>query len=487
MQLRELMKDLRVIGNERALDLEVSGIAYDSRAVQPGDVFVCIKGFQTDGHKYASAAVANGAVAIIACDTLNMSGVPVFYTQDTRLALAQMSKAFFGDPLSGIRLVGITGTNGKTTVTYLVKSILEAAGKKVGLIGTNQNMIGGAIIPTERTTPESFELYRIFRQMADAGVQYIVMEVSSHALELHRVGGCSFTVAAFTNLTQDHLDFHGTMEHYYEAKRKLFDMCENAVINIDDDYGARLTGECTCPTLAYGTDKDAVLKASDIAVTAKGVTYGLEYEGQMYSAHLGIPGKFSVYNSLAALGCALSLGFDAEFCLDALGKAHGVKGRAEVVPTDTDYTVLIDYAHTPDGLENIISTVNAFKTHHVVTLFGCGGDRDRTKRPKMGLAAGKLSDFLIVTSDNPRSEDPDKIIDDIMPGVLESDCPYVRIENRREAIAFALAHAEAGDIIILAGKGHETYQILKSGTIHFDEREIVHELLKEQEKEHGEA
>lgn len=487
MQLRELMKGLRVIGSERALNVEITGISYDSRTVQPGDVFVCIKGFQTDGHKYASAAAANGAAAIVACDTLNMSGVPVLYTPDTRLALAQMSKAFFGDPLRDMKLIGVTGTNGKTTVTYLVKSILEAAGKKVGLIGTNQNMIGDTVIPTERTTPESFELYKIFRQMADAGAEYVVMEVSSHALELHRVGGCKFAVAAFTNLTQDHLDFHGTMEHYYEAKRKLFDMCESAVINIDDPYGARLAAGCPCPVLTYGTGKGAALGASDIAVTAKGVTYGLEYEGQMYSAHLGIPGKFSVYNSLAALGCALSLGFEAEFCLDALGKAHGVKGRAEVVPTDTDYTVLIDYAHTPDGLENIISTVNEFKTHHVVTLFGCGGDRDRTKRPKMGLAAGRLSDFLIVTSDNPRSEEPGKIIDDIMPGVIESGCPYVRIENRREAIAYALAHAEAGDIIILAGKGHETYQILKDKTIHFDEREIVHELLKEQETGHGEA
>lgn len=487
MKLRELMEGLRVVGNRQALDTEVSGIAYDSRAVKPGDVFVCIKGYQTDGHKYAADAAAKGAAAIVACDTLNMSGVPVLYTPDTRLALAQMAKTFFGDPLKNIKLIGITGTNGKTTVTYLIKAILEAAGKKVGLIGTNQNMIGETVLPTERTTPESFELYQIFRQMADAGAEYVVMEVSSHALELHRVGGCEFAVAAFTNLTQDHLDFHGTMENYFAAKRKLFDLCENAVVNIDDAYGARIAQECRCNLLTYAAGKTASLQASNIEVTAKGVTYGLEYEGQMYGARVGIPGKFSVYNSLAALGCALALGFDIELCLDALGKAHGVKGRAEVVPTNTDYTVLIDYAHTPDGLENIISTVNAFKTARVITVFGCGGDRDRTKRPLMGAAAGRLSDFLVVTSDNPRTEDPEKIIDDIMPGVLESACPYVRIENRREAIAYALSHAQPDDVIILAGKGHETYQILKDGTIHFDEREVVAGLLEAQEKEHGEA
>lgn len=477
MKLRDLMQDIPVTCSKAALDMDVTGIAYDSRHVNQGDVFVCIKGFQTDGHKYAADAAKKGACAIVACDTINMSGVPVLYTPDTRLALALMARAYYHNPQDQIKLIGVTGTNGKTTVTYLLKAILEAAGKKVGLIGTNQIMLGETVIPAERTTPESYELYKILRSMADGGAQYVVMEVSSHALDLQRVGGCEFEVAAFTNLTQDHLDFHGDMEHYFAAKKKLFSVCKNAVVNIDDAYGARLAQECGTNLLTYAADHAASLRASNIEVTAKGVTYGVEYEGQMYSAGVGIPGKFSVYNSLAALGCALSLGLDAEFCLEALGKAQGVKGRAEVVPTDTEYTVMIDYAHTPDGLENIISTVNEYKTGRVITVFGCGGDRDRTKRPLMGAAAGRLSDFLVVTSDNPRTEDPEAILDDIMPGVLESGCPYVRITNRKEAIAYALSHAEPNDIIVLAGKGHETYQILKEGTIHFDEREVVRELL----------
>ena len=479
MKLKDLMQGIPVNCSKAALDTDVTGIAYDSRHVNKGDVFVCIKGFQTDGHKYAADAAGKGACAIVACDTINMSGVPILYTPDTRLALALMSKAYYKNPLANMKLVGVTGTNGKTTVTYLLKAILEAAGKKVGLIGTNQIMLGESVIPAERTTPESNELYKILRGMADGGAEYVVMEVSSHALDLQRVGGCEFEVAAFTNLTQDHLDFHGSMENYFMAKRKLFSMCKNAVINVDDAYGGRIAQDCTCNCITYAADHAASLKASNIEITAKGVTYGVEYEGQMYGAGVGIPGKFSVYNSLAALGCGLALGVDVELCLEALGKAQGVKGRAEVVPTSTEYTVMIDYAHTPDGLENIISTVNEYKTGRVVTVFGCGGDRDRTKRPLMGAAAGRLSDFLVVTSDNPRTEDPEKIIDDIMPGVLASGCSYVRIENRKEAIAYALSHAEPNDVVILAGKGHETYQILKDGTIHFDEREVVRELLGE--------
>lgn len=475
MKLSELMKNVQITGGDATA--EVRGIAYDSRAVQPGDVFVCIKGFATDGHGYVQKAVENGAAAIVAQDPVSAS-VPVIYVSDSRLALAQMSKIYYGCPDEKMKIIGITGTNGKTTVTYLIKHILELGGAKVGLIGTNQNMIGDAVLETERTTPESKELYAMFADMAAAGCSHVVMEVSSHALCLNRVGGIRFAVGVFTNLTQDHLDFHGDMENYYLAKAKLFSVCEKSVVNTDDAYGKRIAA--LAPSLlSYSIDTASSLQASEIEISAKGVLYDAAFEGKKTSVHIAIPGKFSVYNSLAALGCVLQLGIDIDTAVRALLTAKGVKGRAEVVPTDTDYTVLIDYAHTPDGLENILSTVNEFKKAHVITLFGCGGDRDRTKRPLMGEMAARLSDFVVVTSDNPRTEDPEAILDDIMPGVLKTDCPYVRIASRREAIAYALEHARTDDIIVLAGKGHETYQILNTGKIHFDEREVVKALLTE--------
>lgn len=476
MKLSELLKDVELA--DECPDIEVHKIAYDSRKVEKGDVFVCIKGYASDGHSFAKMAEEKGASVIVAEDSVDVN-IPVVYAKDTRLALALMSRAWFKNPLSEMKLIGVTGTNGKTTVTYLIKKILEDRGYKVGLIGTNQNMIGSEIIHTERTTPESYELYELFSDMVSAGCDYAVMEVSSHALELNRVGGCEYETAVFTNLTQDHLDFHGTMENYFNAKKKLFSMCKNAVVNTDCPYGARIAEEFSC--LTYGIDNDADLKAEDVSVTAKGVTYSVTYKSEKSQCHIKIPGKFSVYNSLAALGCALTLGVKKADAVRSLADANGVKGRAEIVDTNTDYTVIIDYAHTPDGLENIISTVNEFKKARVITVFGCGGDRDRTKRPKMGKMAASLSDFVVVTSDNPRTENPSSIIDDIMPGVLETNTPYIRIEKREKAIEYALEHAKKDDIIILAGKGHETYQILNEGTIHFDEREIVKQILSGKE------
>ncbi len=458
-------------------DIEINKIAYDSRKVEAGDIFVCIKGYQTDGHKYASMAAQKGAAVIVATDKIDVN-VPVIYVSDSRMALALMSKNYYKFPLSGKSLIGITGTNGKTTVTYLTKTICEAHGKKLGLIGTNQNVIGDEIISAERTTPESSELYALFDYMEKKGADGVVMEVCSHALELHRVGGCEFETAVFTNLTQDHLDFHITMENYFKAKEKLFSMCKNAVINVDDEYGKRIIP--ACKTYTYGIENDdAHLNGKNVKISASGVDFDLVYAGECYPVHLCIPGKFSVYNALAAIGAAISLGITPEMAVKGLLKAKGVKGRVEVVPTNTDYTVIIDYAHTPDGLKNIISTVNEFKKGRVITLFGCGGDRDRTKRPIMGKCAGSLSDFLVVTSDNPRSENPGAIIADILPGVKESGCDYVAIENRRDAIKWAIENAKTDDIIILAGKGHETYQILNTGTISFDEREVVRDCLQQ--------
>lgn len=481
MKLKDLTDEIAVEQFNGSWDIEIAGISYDSRKIKPGNAFVCIEGYRTDGHQYVLDAEKKGASVIIAQKPV-VSALPVLYTEDTRLALAQMAKRFYRNPAKNFKLIGITGTNGKTTVTYLIKSILEKQGYTVGLIGTNQNMIGTQVLPSEHTTPESLELYAMFAEMASRGAQYVVMEVSSHALELKRVGGCEFETAVFTNLTQDHLDFHGDMESYFQAKQRLFSMCRKAVINTDDIYGKRLAAAAECELLSYGVDSDADITASNLNISARGVTFGIEYQKRGYLARLGIPGKFSVYNALAAVGAAISMGISLKNATDGLAGAHGVKGRAEVLPTGTSYTVMIDYAHSPDGLKNILSTIREFAGGRIITVFGCGGDRDRTKRPLMGQMAAKLSDFLIVTSDNPRSEDPEAIIRDILPGVEKENCDFVQITSRRDAIAYALRMAQPHDIILLAGKGHETYQILKDKTIHFDEREVVAQLLAEMDK-----
>lgn len=473
MKLKELLKDVEIKKTYNEEDVEVTGVCYNSQKSEKGYVFVAIKGYATDGHKYVKSACEMGAAAVIAQEYTEGISVPQIIVEDSRIAEAQVSANFFGNPSKKFKLIGITGTNGKTTCTYLIKHILEAHGAKVGLIGTNQNMIGNKVLETGRTTPDSFELQKLFFQMAHEKMEYVVMEVSSHALALNRVFGCGFAVGAFTNLTQDHLDFHGTMENYAAAKAKLFEISDAAVINIDDEYGAEMARGCGAK-YTYGIDSGCALRAENVNLHESGVDFTVG--GTEFS--LGIPGRFSVYNALCAIGVAEALGIDRELAAKALADASGVKGRAEVVKTGTDYTVMIDYAHTPDGIENILKTVRGFAKGRVVILFGCGGDRDNTKRPIMGRMAGELADYCIVTSDNPRTEEPGKIIDMIIPGVEETGTPYTVIENRRDAIEYALKNAKKDDVIVLAGKGHETYQILHDGKIHFDEREIIHEILK---------
>ncbi len=465
-------------------DVEITGIAYDSRRVTPGNLFVCIKGYQTDGHTYIQSAINNGAIAILVQDDTDaIEGVQILKTEDTRRGLAIAAANFYDHPEEKLSVIGVTGTNGKTTVTTLIKSILEFSGKTVGLIGTNANMIGDTVLPADRTTPESLELFELFDQMVKAGMQYVIMEVSSHSLYLHRVYGITFSAAAFTNLTQDHLDFHETMENYYLAKRMLFSMCNCAIINTDDSYGKRLAEETTCPTSRFAIDSAADFTASDLRISPRGTIFNLAHEGANYAVRLGIPGKFSVYNALAAFATCMALGIDAKTITDALLIAKGVCGRAEIVYTPkTDYTVIIDYAHTPDGLDNIIRTIREFAKGRVVTLFGCGGDRDPVKRPIMGEVAGSLSDFCIITSDNPRTENPTAIIDQIEVGMKKTDCAYTVIENRKEAIRYALEKAQPNDCIILAGKGHETYQIIGKEKRHFDEREVIAEILEDLSK-----
>ena len=472
MKLQELLRGVAVKSSTAAEDLEIREVRYDSRAVQAGDLFVAIRGFATDGHQYIGKALEQGAVAVV-CEEAP-DGVPAVVVENARQALAEIAANRFGHPADSMVMLGVTGTYGKTTASYLVKHMLEDAGHKVGLIGTNQNLIGDEAIETERTTPESYELHALFARMRDAGCTHVIMEVSSHSLVLDRVHGIHFAVGAFTNLTQDHLDFHKTMEEYRKAKAMLFSISDKGVINLDDNAAQAMLADAKCPCLTFSCEKDAAdLTAKNIHLYADGVEFVATTKGELARVKLPIPGHFSVENALAALGMVLQIGMSLSDAAHSLATATGVKGRVEVVPTDTDYTVLIDYAHTPDGVENVLRAVRGFAKGRVIALFGCGGDRDRTKRPKMGKIAADLADFCVVTSDNPRTEDPKAIIDDILEGMKDTKTPMQVIVDRPEAIHWALAHAKKDDVIVLMGKGHETYQEVNHVKHHMDEREIV--------------
>jgi UDP-N-acetylmuramoyl-L-alanyl-D-glutamate--2,6-diaminopimelate ligase len=479
MRLKELLEGIPVLSATADLGMEIPDVCYDSRAVKPGGLFVAMTGFAVDGHDFIEKALEAGAAAVL-CQRAPGGEIPYVQVEDSRRALAVAGANFFGHPAGGMTMVGVTGTNGKTTTTYLLKAILEqAAGAKVGLIGTNQNMIGREIIPTERTTPESFEVQRLFAQMRDAGCTHVVMEVSSHALALDRVYGVHYRVGVFTNLTQDHLDFHGTMEEYCRAKALLFQNCGVGVVNADDPWTSRLMENSTCKSLTYAAAAQADLRAEEIVLEADHVSFTAAAQGRRVPVRVNIPGRFMVYNTLDVLGAALSLGISLEDSARVLAEVPPVKGRVEVVPTPgRNYTVLIDYAHSPDGLENVLSSVKGFAKGRTVAVFGCGGDRDKAKRPKMGAAAAKNADFLVVTTDNPRTEDPESIIAGILPGLEGSDTPYVVVTDRIEAIHWAMDHAEEGDVIVLCGKGHETYQEINHVKHHMDEREIVADYLR---------
>ena len=486
MKLSQLLRGVSVRECHADMEMEISGVSYDSRKTAAGDLFVAMTGYETDGHKFIPMARDKGAACVL-CQERPQGEGPYVLVEDSRLALAQVGRAWYGDPAASMKMVGVTGTNGKTTTTYLLKDILEqAAGAKVGLIGTNQNMIGSEVIPTERTTPESFELQGLLRRMADAGCTHVVMEVSSHALYLKRVEGIRFAVGIFTNLTQDHLDFHKTMENYCDAKALLFTRCDVGVYNADDPWAPRLMEEATCRKVSVGEHGDVPvdLAARNIVLPAEGVSFDAVTAEESVPVHVGIPGGFMVYNTLGVLAAARALGVSLEDSAGVLRHSAHVKGRVEVVPTPGDYTMLIDYAHTPDALENVLSAARGFAKGRVVALFGCGGDRDRTKRPKMGRIAADMADFVIVTSDNPRTEEPEAIIREILAGMEGTATPYAVVPNRIEAIRYAMDHAQPGDVIILAGKGHETYQIIGHEKRHLDEREVVADYVRElQQKE----
>ena len=472
MQLQDLLKGLEILSLRADPTKEITGVSYNSRDVEPGHVFVAISGMETDGEAFVADAMDQGAACVI-CEK-EQEGVPFVTVPSARRALAEASANWYGHPARELTVVGITGTNGKTSTSYYIKHILERAlDTKVGLVGTIQNMVGDEILPAGRTTPESADLQALLRHMADAGCTHAVMEVSSHALALDRVYGIPFAVGVFTNLTQDHLDFHRTMEAYCDAKALLFRQCDAGVCNSDDPWRERLLRGSTCRTVLYGIDGPADLRVENICLSGSGVTYDAVTEKERLRVWAATPGRFTVYNTLAALAAARELGVSPAAGAEALRSALPVRGRLEPVSTHgRPYHVLIDYAHTPDALENVLSAARGFTPGRLVALFGCGGDRDRTKRPRMGAIAARLADFSVVTSDNPRTEAPDAIIRDILAG-MEGCQSYTVVEDRIEAIRYALSHALPGDVIVLCGKGHEDYQVIGHTKRHLDEREIV--------------
>ena len=454
MKLAELLSGIEIIEGCYDPELEVTGVSYDSRETKPGQAFVAIPGFASDGYRFIPKALERGAGVII-CEREPEQKAQYVQVADCRKALARLGANWFGHPADKMTMLGVTGTNGKTTITYLLKTVLEKTlGAKVGLIGTIQNMIGDTVIHTERTTPESFELQKLFSEMVDAGCTHCVMEVSSHALVLHRADEITFETGIFTNLTEDHLDFHKTMDAYCEAKAMLFSRCKHGVVNTDDAYAPKIMEHATCDVLRYAEkDPDAELRAEDIALHAGSVEFTAKTRDAQARIQLAIPGGFTVYNALAVIGAGLTLGITLGDIAQALKTASGVKGRVEVVPTPgKPYTVLIDYSHTPDSLENVLKTVRGFCKGRVIA---------------------ELADLSVVTSDNPRTEDPMAIIDAIVAGMQEGPHPHVVIENRVEAIEWALAHAQKDDVIVLCGKGHETYQEIGHEKRHLDEREVV--------------
>ncbi len=475
MKLSQLLQGVAVLESTAAPDTEITGVRYDSRTTKHGDLFAAVTGFATDGHKFIPMAIEKGA-AVILCEKKPKQNVPYVKVASTREALAAVSANYFSHPADKMTMIGVTGTNGKTSITYLLKTVLEKTlGAKVGLIGTIQNMIGEEVLDTERTTPESYELQELFSKMHAAGCTHVIMEVSSHALMLHRVDGIRFRVGVFTNLTEDHLDFHKTMEDYCDAKARLFSVCDVGVLNFDDLYYERIRRQANCRLMSYSTkDNRADLVAKNIRLKPDRIETDVVTGNEISRAELGIPGAFSVYNALAVIETAMALDIPLVQITAALREVKGVKGRVEVVPTPgKDYTVLIDYSHTPDSLENVLTTVKGFCKGRTIAVFGCGGDRDPFKRPIMGEIAGRLADYSVVTSDNPRTEDPYAILDQIVAGMGKAKGRYTVIESREGAIAWAMDHAQKDDVIVLCGKGHETYQEIGHEKRHLDEREVV--------------
>ena len=476
MELSRIAQDLGI--EYTGPQAEITAVDYDSRKVGRGSLFCCLVGEKTDGHNFASMAVEKGASALICQRPLPLN-VPQLIVPDGREAMARAAACFYGHPEREMTMLAVTGTNGKTSVTYMVKSVAETAGKKVGLIGTIQNLIGEEKVYTERTTPESVDLFALLRRMADKGVDLVVMEVSSHALAQQRVAGIPFKAGLFTNLTQDHLDYHKTFENYRAAKKKLFAQCGIAILNGDDETAAYMKEGMSIPVWTMGIHHPGEFYARGIEITTQGASFHLFTPQGNGRISLHISGLFSVYNAMGTAALCTAAGIPFSCIVKGLEGLRGVAGRLECVDTgDRPFSVYVDYAHTPDALQNVLETARGFTRRRLISVFGCGGDRDHGKRPIMGEIGGRYSDHVILTSDNPRTEDPMDILKAVEEGVKRTATPYIVTENRREAIREALEEAGDGDVIVIAGKGHESYQEINGVRHHFDDKEIVLSLLR---------
>ncbi|MDZ8117119.1 UDP-N-acetylmuramoyl-L-alanyl-D-glutamate--2,6-diaminopimelate ligase [Pontiella agarivorans] len=485
MKLKELLDKIEAVGFSGGMKVEFGGVTYDSRKVKPGDLFVAVSGYQLDGSEFITQAVSGGATVVVSENRLDLgSGVAHVQVSDSRKALAEISAVFYGELSKKMKVIGVTGTNGKTTTTYMIRDILRHAGYKTGLLGTVAYEIGGRSIPASRTTPEAPDIHSMFAQMDEAGCEYVVMEVSSHALALKRVHGIEFSISVFTNLTQDHLDYHHDMETYFDVKAELFRTMEkkqggSAVINIDDSWGRRLIGEkqVEADIVSYGFHEKATAFVTDATVSADGTRFNVSTPWGDTNIHLQLLGRFNIHNALAALCVGGLCGVDLKTVVQALENMAAVPGRLEAVPNRKNRSIFVDYAHTDDALNNVLTTLREICRGKLVVVFGCGGNRDQGKREKMGRVAAALADWSIVTSDNPRDEEPEAIAMDILKGFAL--CQQVEVVlDRREAIAKGIAMLDRKDVLVVAGKGHETYQEIKGAVIPFDDRDTVKELIR---------
>ena len=476
----------RVLGTR---DPQVEAVTSDSREVAAGALFVAVRGFKSDGHNFLASAIGAGASAVAGDDASRIASFSdvagCLFLPESRSGLAALAAEIYGHPSAKLRLIGATGTNGKTTTVSLVAAILEAAGCPSATLGTLGLNVRGKIYPGDRTTPEAPAIQCLLRDLVEQGIGGVAMEVSSHALDLHRTDGLLFDAAVFTNLTQDHLDYHPSMEAYYQSKRRLFtDYVRasskpfSAIINVDDPYGARLAAECDGPVLSFGLNERAALRAENAVATANTVAFTARCGAAKFAVRTPMGARFNIYNTLGAVGVGLAIGIEPEVIACGLDTASAVNGRFESVDCGQAFTVIVDYAHTPDGLVNVLKSAREIAGRDLITVFGCGGDRDRSKRPQMGRIAAELADLVVVTSDNPRSEEPEAIIQEILAGIAPGDLSRIQaVPDRRTAIATALSLAQERDVVVIAGKGHETYQIFKDTTIHFDDREIARAIL----------
>ena len=480
MLLQYLLENLTNVEISGDTNKEINKIEYDSKKIEKDDMFVAINGYKDNGIKYIDEAIEKGACAIVYQDEIEKrENITYIKVEDSRIALAIMSATYYGNPARKLKIIGVTGTKGKTTTTYMIRDIMLASGKKIGMIGTICNTYGSVKEESIRTSPESLDLQALLARMVEAGMEYVVMEVSSHALALNRVYGIRFIVGVFTNLSEDHLDFHGTMDNYLKAKAKLFEMSDFAIINGDDIYAPRLLKMINIKKATYGLDNAVDLTATDIRVNPSYVEFKMYVNKMLETIRINIPGRFTVYNALAAIGVCSLFGAQMDAICGALG-ALRVPGRNEVIDLNKTFTVIVDYAHTPSSLEAILSSAKKYTKGRIICVFGCGGNRDKEKRAMMGEIAGHLADFTVITTDNPRDENPGKIIADIESGIKQTRGLYKCIENRRQAIKFAMRIAWKSDVVIIAGKGHETYQEVENGKkLYFDDREIVRKLAEE--------